>query len=162
MGKIKKLASVNIKKITGGRDPVRVIEEFILRLGFDPDLVNKDDGPDVKRWMLVLENDEELELLLEGIKRPNEAVFYMGVNAAVVEIRRAHETLVAALEIADALIGIKVSLVGHYLVLSISLGGSTISVEDLDYFYRLIESQREWFRTSLRQELEGAVTPSAS
>lgn len=161
MGKIKKLASINIRKITGGRDPVRIVEEFILKLGYDPDAVIKEDTADNKRWMLGLENDEELEILLESLKRPNEAILYMGVNAAVVEVRRAYDTLAAALEIADALVGIKVSLVGHYLVLSISLGASSITVDELDYYFKLIESQRTWFRTALENELAGPLTPRA-
>jgi hypothetical protein len=37
MGKIKKFPTINVQKITGGKDPIRLVEEFILRRGFDPD-----------------------------------------------------------------------------------------------------------------------------
>ena len=61
--------------------------------------------------------------------------------------------LAAALEIADGLVGIKVSLVGHYLVLSASMGAAGITVEDLDYNFKLIEAQESWFRDALSDEL---------
>ncbi|RMG45361.1 MAG: hypothetical protein D6719_00320 [Candidatus Dadabacteria bacterium] len=161
MGKVKKFAAVNIRKITGGKDPVRLVEEFILRRGFDPDECQKEKNPDSIRWMLSLGGDEELEVLLEGLKRPQETTIYMGVNVAAVPLRSSHDFLVAALEIADGLVGIKVSLVGHYLVLSATLGAAGISVEDLDYHYRLITAQQSWFREALAEELGWAELPIA-
>ena len=122
MGKVKKFAAVNIRKITGGKDPVRLVEEFILRRGFDPDDSARERTAENARWMLALGGGEELEVLLEGIKKPSETTIYMGVNISTVPVRGGSEMLAAALEIADGLVGIKVSLVGHYLVLSASLG----------------------------------------
>jgi hypothetical protein len=78
----------------------------------------------------------------------------MGVNIVTVPIRGAYDLLTAALEIADGLVGIKVSLVGHYLVLSASLSAVGISVEDLEYHLRLIEAQQVWFRDALAAELQ--------
>lgn len=153
MGKIKKFAAINIRKITGGKDPVRLVEEFILRRGFDPDECAKEKGADSARWMIALNKGEDLEVLVEGLKRPNETTVYMGVNVAVVSVRNAQEMLAAALEIADGLVGIKVSLVGHYLVLSASMGAAGITVEDLDYHFKLIEAQESWFRDALADEL---------
>jgi len=153
MTKVKKFAALNIRKISGGKDPVRLVEEFILRLGFDPEECDKEQEVDSVRWMLALGEEEELEVLLEGIKKASETTIYMGVNIATVPIRGANNMLAAALEIADGLIGIKVSLVGHYLVLSSSLGAASISVEDLDYHYKLITAQQTWFREALVDEL---------
>ena len=153
MGKIKKFAAINIRKITGGKDPANLVEEFILRRGFDPDQCAKEKTPDSARWMLSLENGEDLEVLLEGFKKPAETTIYMGVNVAMVPIRGAHEMLAAALEIADGLVGIKVSLVGHYLVLSASMGAAGITVEDLDYHFKLIDAQESWFKDALADEL---------
>jgi hypothetical protein len=160
MSKIKKFASVNIRKITGGKDPLRIIEEFILRLGFDPDQCQTEKIGDSARWMVNLSGGQELELLLEGVKRPAETTIYMGVNIATVPIRGASEMLAAALEIADGLIGVKVSLVGHYLVLSSSLGAAGINVEDLDYHHKLITAQQNWFKEALADELGWDHLPS--
>lgn len=159
MGKIKKFATLNIRKITGGKDPVRLVEEFILRRGFDPDACQKEKTPDNSRWMISLGGDEELEVLVEGLKTPQETTIYMGVNIATVPVRGASDMLAAALEIADGLVGIKVSLVGHYIVLSSSLGAAGISVEDLDYHFKLIAAQQTWFKEALADELGWDALP---
>lgn len=153
MGKIKKFATLNIRKITGGKDPVRLAEEFILRRGFDPDECAREKQPDNARWMLSLAGGEELELLVEGITKPQETTIYMGVNVCTVSLRGTQDLLAAALEIADGLVGIKVSLVGHFLVLSASLGAAGITIEDLDFHFKLIEAQEAWFRDALADEL---------
>jgi len=153
VGKIKKFAALNIRKLTGGKDPVKLVEEFILRRGFDPDECLKDKNQDTARWMISLGRGEDLEVLVEGLKRPSETTVYMGVNIATVPVRGATDVLAAALEIADGLVGIKVSLVGHYLVLSASLGVAGISVDDLEYNFKLIEAQESWFRDALVDEL---------
>jgi hypothetical protein len=153
MGKIKKFASISIRKISGGKDPVRLIEEFISRRGFDPQECEKQRTSENVRWMVALEEGEELELLVEGLKTPHETTVYMGINIATVPVRGGYEMIAAALEIADGLVGIKVSLVGHFLVLSSSLGASGLSVEDLDYNFRLISAQKDWFRQTLAEEL---------
>lgn len=154
MGKIKKFASLNIRKITGGKDPVRIVEEFISRRGFEPDTCRKEDSLDVSRWMFALRDATELEVLVEGARKPSETTIYMGVNIITVPIRGAGEILAAALEIADGLVGIKVSLVGHYLVLSASLSAVGVTVDDLEYHLKLIEAQETWFRSALATELQ--------
>jgi hypothetical protein len=160
MSKVKKFAAVNVRKISGGKDPLRVVEEFILRRGFNPEQCEKEKNSESCRWMLRVGEDEELEVLLEGLKRTAETTIYMGINIATVPLRGAHDVLVAALEIADGLIGIKVSLVGHYLVLSSSMGASGISAEDLDYTYKLISAQQAWFREALADELGWEELPA--
>lgn len=159
MGKIRKFAEVNIRKIVGGKDPIRVVEDFILRRGFDPAQCLKEKGPDQTRWMIRVKDEEELEILVEGERKPQETTIYMGLNIVTVPIRGAHDMLTAALEIADGLVGIKVSLVGHYLVLSSSLSASGVTIDDLDYNFRLIEAQEGWFREALATELQWEQFP---
>ena len=153
MGKVKKFATLQIRKITGGRDPQRVVEEFILRLGADPDECLKDDGPETKRWIVEQEGGAELEILLEGIKKANETTVYMGVNVAMIPLRRGSEIAVAALEVADGLVGIKVSLLENFLVLSASLGAQGMTVDELEYYHNLIFAQKKWFKEALMQEM---------
>ena len=153
MSKIKKFAAIGIRKITGGKDPVHLVEEFILRQGFDPEESEKQRTPDNVRWMLTVNEGEDLEILVEGLKNTHETTVYMGINIATVPVRGANEMVTAALEIADGLVGIKVSLVGHYLVLSSSLGAAGLSVDELDYNFRLITAQESWFRQALADEL---------
>ena len=154
MGKIRKFAELNIRKITGGKDPVRVVEDFISRKGFDPEKCQKEKTPDLVRWMVQIKGEEELEILLEGLRKPVDSNLYMGLNIVTVPIRGCQDMLAAALEIADGLVGIKVSLVGHYLVLSSSLSAAGLTLEELDYNYRLIEVQEGWFRDTLTSELQ--------
>lgn len=159
MGKVKKFAAIGIRKITGGKDPIRLVEEFILRLGHDPEKCQQEKGVENARWMIAVAEGEELEVLLEGLKRPTETTVYMGVNIMTVPVRGVGDVLAATLEIADGLVGIKVSLVGHYLVLSASLPAAGLSVEDLEFHYRLITSQRTWFREALCDELSWEEIP---
>jgi hypothetical protein len=154
MGKMKKFAVLNIRKITGGRDPVRIVQDFITRRGFNPQDCLKEETQDLSRWMFVLRGVTELEVLVEGVRKPAETTIYMGVNIITVPIRGSSEILAAALEIADGLVGIKVSLVGHYLVLSASLSAAGVTVDDLEYHLKLIEAQEGWFRSSLATELD--------
>ena len=153
MAKIKKFPSISIRKITGGKDPVNIVNEFILRLGHDPAECAKERDTDNARWMIGTGGDEELEILAEGLKTPNETTIYMGVNIAVVPLRGVHDVIIAAMQVADGLVGIKVSLVGHYIVLSSTMAAAGISVEELDYNYRLITAQQGWFRDALADEL---------
>jgi hypothetical protein len=159
MGKIKKFASLNIRKITGGKDPVRIVEDFISRRGFDPRECQKEATPDLMRWMFALRGAMELEVLVEGVRKPAETTIYMGVNIITVPIRGAGDILAAALEIADGLVGIKVSLVGHYLVLSASLSAVGVTVDDLEYNLKLIDAQESWFRGALATELQWEDVP---
>jgi len=154
MGKIKKFAEINIRKITGGKDPVRLVEDFLSRKGFDPEKCQREKTPDLVRWMVQIKGEEELEIRLEGIRKPADSTLYMGLNIVTVPIRGAYDMLAAALEIADGLVGIKVSLVGHYLVLSSSLSATGLSLEEVDYNFRLIEAQEGWFRETLVSELQ--------
>jgi hypothetical protein len=154
MGKIKKFAEINIRKITGGKDPVRLVEDFLSRKGFHPEKCQREKTPDLVRWMVQIKGEEELEILLEGIRKPADSTLYMGLNIVTVPIRGAYDMLAAALEIADGLVGIKVSLVGHYLVLSSSLSATGLSLEEVDYNFRLIEAQEGWFRETLVSELQ--------
>src|SRR5450755_1575879 len=101
MAKIKKFPSLGIRKITGGKDPVRLVEEFILRLGHDPHECAREKDTENARWMITLTGDEELEILVEGIRTPNETTIYMGVNIVTVPLRGAHDVIVTALQIAD-------------------------------------------------------------
>ena len=153
MGKIKKFPTLSIRKISGGRDPIHIVQEFIVRLGHDPDECSKGKDADSARWMISIKDGEEFEILVEGLRTPSETTIYMGVNVAMVPLRQAHEMLITALQIADGLVGIKVSLVGHYLVLSSSMAASGMSVDELDYHYRLITAQEGWFREALTDEL---------
>lgn len=154
MGKIKKFAEINIRKITGGKDPVRLVEDFLSRKGFDPEKCQREKTPDLVRWMVQIKGEEELEILLEGIRKPADSTLYMGLNIVTVPIRGAYDMLAAALEIADGLVGIKVSLVGHYLVLSSTLSATGLTLEEVDYNFRLIEAQEGWFRDTLASELQ--------
>jgi|688.fasta_scaffold23502_4 hypothetical protein len=154
MGKIRKFAELNIRKIVGGKDPVRVVEDFIVRRGFEPSKCLKEKDLDQTRWMIRIKDEEDLEILVESARKPQETTIYMGVNIITVPIRGSHDVLAAALEIADGLVGIKVSLVGHYLVLSASMSAQGVTIDELDYNFRLIEAQQTWFRDALATELQ--------
>lgn len=159
MAKIKKFPTLSIRKITGGKDPTHLVEEFIVRLGHDPEECNKGKDAESARWMVSLGNGEEFEILIEGMRTPNETTIYMGVNVATVPLRGANDMIIAAMQIADGLVGIKVSLVGHFIVLSSSMAAAGMNVEELDYHFRLITAQEKWFREALADELGWEALP---
>lgn len=154
MGKIHKFTELSIRKIVGGKDPARVVEDFISRRGFEPAKCLKEKDLDQAHWMIRIKDEEDLEILIESARKPQETTIYMGVNIVTVPIRGSHDLLSAALEIADGLVGIKVSLVGHYLVLSASMSAQGVTADDLDYNFKLIEAQQAWFRDALATELQ--------
>ena len=151
--KVKKFPGLKMTKLSGGKHPVNLVEEFITKRGVEPSECLSEKTADTVRWMLKVGEDEELEVLVESLSKPAETTIYMGVNIATVPVRGGYEMLAAALEIADGLVGIKVSLVGHFLVLSASLGLAGVTVEDLEYSYKLIEAQQTWFKEALSEEL---------
>jgi hypothetical protein len=153
VGAIKKFTKRGLRSIVGGRSPVRIVEELIVRKGFDPDACKTEDESGSVRWMFAVRDACELEILIEGKDSKEDATVYLGLNVLTVPIRGAGDVLAAALEVADGLIGVKVSLVGHYLVLSAGLSAQGITVEDLEYHVRLIEAQESWFRDAVASSL---------
>ena len=153
MKKRKKFAILNIRKISGGKDPVRIVEDFIDGQSFEPEKCLQHKSNDNARWMLPISQHEELEILVENLRSPADTTIYMGVNVLAVPVRGSCDVLAAALQIADGLVGIKVSLVGHYLVLSSSLAAGGTTPEDLERNFTLITAQQQWFRDTLLQEL---------
>lgn len=155
MGKIKNFVHHNIRKISGGKDPVNVLTEFIGSIGFDPQATLRDSSADHRRWMLALDKDKELEILLEDIKHSHETTIYLGINLSVVPIKGALDMLVVALELADGLIDAKISLVGHYLVISSGFPASDLNLEEIEYQYKMLTSQHEWLIKKLDEGLKG-------
>ena len=154
MRKITELASLQIKKITGGKDPIRLVEDLISKLGQDPQKCKREENSDLIRWLLDFDNEQELEILLDGYKKNTECTIYMGLNLLPISLRNPLEILATALEIADGLIGVKISLVGNTLVMSACLVVAGLNVDDLEFTFQLIKSQQEWFIKTLLEELE--------
>jgi hypothetical protein len=152
-GKIKKLSSARIRKITGGKDPIRLVEEFMVRRGFDPEECLQQRTTDLAQWLVPLGDDEDLEITLEGLTRPPETTLYMGVNILGVPLRESQRFLVAALSVADTLIGAKLSLVNYDLVLSVTVYTANMGIDEVDYFYELIIRQKGSIQEAITEEV---------
>jgi len=152
MAKVRKIGSARIKKIAGGKNPARTIEEFLVKRGFDPDDCLQQRTSEIATWSIPLTEDEELEITLEGTNRPTESTLYMGVNILTVPIKNCQETLAVALTVADTLIGAKISLVNYDLVLSVTQYTSDMAVDDVDYFFELISRQKSIVREAIIDE----------
>jgi hypothetical protein len=153
-GKVKKFSSPVIRKITGGKDPVRIVHEFIVRRGSDPENAEKEKSGDFIRWILPISAGNDLEILVEGIKVSAETTMYLGVPIVNVPLKGFSDFLVSALEVADGLVGTKLSLVSSTLVLSATLAASGASVEELDYHFNLLVGQQAWFQKALQEQFE--------
>lgn len=153
MAKIKKMVPTRIRKITGGKDPTRLVEEFMIRRGFDPDECLQQRTSDIATWSVPLKEEEELEITLEGLGIPAETTLYMGLNVFAVPIRDCQRLVVTALTLADSLIGVKLSLVNYDLVLSVTVYTANMAADELDYFYELITRQRTIVQDTLNEEL---------
>ena len=153
MGKVKKMLPARIRKITGGKDPTRIVEEFMMRRGFDPEDCIQQRSPDLAQWLVPLNEEEDLEITLEGLNRPPETTLYMGVNVLAVPLADTAAFFYAALAVADTLIGAKLSLVNYDLVLSITMYVANMGVDEIDYFYELITRQKAGVSEAISQEL---------
>ncbi len=158
MGKIKKIPTARIRKITGGKDPTRLVEEFMIRRGFNPDESLQQRTADIASWSVALGDDEELEITLEGLHRPAETTLYMGVNVMSVPIKDAHQVLIASLTVADTLIGAKLSLVNYDLVLSVTNYTANMRPDEIDYMYELLNAQKPRIQDAIAEELGQSVT----
>lgn len=153
MGKISRITPTRIRKISGGKEPAKLVEEFMLRRGFDPDDCLQQRTTQLSQWLVPLTDDEDLEITLEGINRHPETTLYMGVNVVTVPLRDCHKFLYAALSIADTLIGAKLSLVNYDLVLSVTAYTANVGIEDIDYFFELITRQKSAVIEAMNDEL---------
>ncbi|MCB0360625.1 MAG: hypothetical protein KDD44_13350 [Bdellovibrionales bacterium] len=153
MAKVKKIGTSRIRKITGGKEPLRMVEEFMIRRGFDPAECLQQRTSDIASWAVPVGEDEELEVSLEGMNRPPETTLYMGVNIMSVPIRECHQVVTASLTVADTLIGAKLSLVNYDIVLSITNYTANMSVNEIDYMYELIYMQKPGVLEAIHEEL---------
>lgn len=152
MSKIRKITPTKIRKITGGKDPSRIIEEFMIRRGFDPEECLQQRTSDISQWLVPLSDDEDLEITLEGLSRPPETTLYMGLNVLAVPIKDTARFLYAALVVADTLIGAKLSLVNYDIVLSATSYTANMGIDDIDYFYELITRQKTAIEEAIVEE----------
>lgn len=153
MSKIRKLAPARIKKITGGKDPTRLVEEFMIRRGFDPEECLQQRTGQTAQWLVPLGDDEDLEITLEGLNRPVESTIYMGVNVLSVPVKDTAKFLASALIVADTLVGAKLSIVNYDLVLSVTVYTANMGVEEVDYYYELITRQKSFVQDAIGEEL---------
>jgi hypothetical protein len=153
MSKIRKIAPARIRKITGGKDPSRLVEEFMIRRGFDPEECLQQRTTDLCQWLVPLSEDEDLEITLEGLNRPPETTLYMGVNVLAIPVRDSHKFLYAALAVSDTLIGAKLSLFNYDLVLSVTSYTANMGIDDIDYYYELITRQKSGIQEAILEEL---------
>lgn len=153
LGKISRITPTRIRKISGGKEPSRLVKEFMLRRGFNPDDCMQQRTNQLSQWLVPLSDDEDLEITLEGLNRHPETTLYMGVNVMTVSIREYNKFLHAALAVADTLIDAKLSLVNYDLVLSVTTYTASVSVEDIDYYFELITRQKEGVLEAINEEL---------
>jgi hypothetical protein len=154
MGEVRKITPPTIRKLSGGKDPVRLVEEFLHRRGFNSEDCVEERTKDRIQWSVPLSDAEDLEITLEGIGRPPETTIYLGLNILSVPMKDAHRYLTTALIVADKLIGAKLSLVDYDIVLSVTAYAASIDMDELDYFYELILRQKQAVLDDITEELE--------
>ena len=154
MSKISKIASARIKKISGGKEPTKIIEEFMNRRGFNPQECLQQRTKQMIQWLLPIEEDEDLEVTLEGTNRSIDTTLYVGVNVMAVPLGDVQKFTYAALLVADTLIGAKLSIVNYDLVLSVTTYASDLSVEDVEFYYEIINRQKSIVIDAISDELD--------
>lgn len=153
MSKVRRIAPNRIRKITGGKDPTRIVEEFMVRRGFDPEECLQQRTTDLTQWLVPLSEEEDLEITLEGLNRPPETTLYMGVNLYAIPIKDTQRFMYAALAVADTLIGAKLSIVNYDLVLSVTTYTANMGLDDIDYFYEIITRQKNGIQEAINEEM---------
>lgn len=152
--KIRKISQARIRKIAGGKDPTRLVEEFLVRRGFDPDECLQQRTNDNSTWSVPISEEEELEITLEGIPRPLETTVYMGVNVCGVPLKDTANFLQASLLVADTLIGAKLSIVNYDLVISVTVYTENMGTDMVDYYYELLTRQKNVVYDAITEEME--------
>jgi len=157
MSKIRRLATpTRVKKITGGKDPIKLVEDFLAERSIDPESCLEQKSSDSATWSMTLAEDEVWEITLEGLNSQLETTLYIGVNVASVPLKRTAEFLLSALSVADTLIGAKLSIVNYDLVLSATVYVAHIGSEDIDYLYELIRRQKVGVRDTISAESDSS------
>ncbi len=154
MSKIRKISSAKIRKIQGGKDPTKLVEDFLVRRGYDPEECLQQRTSDIATWSVSISDEEELELTLEGVPRPLETTLYMGLNVCGVPLKNTDNFLQAALLVADTLIGAKLSVVNYDLVLSVTVYTENMGGDMIDYYYELISRQKSVVYDAIMEEME--------
>lgn len=159
MNKVRRLPSNRVRKMSSGKepsdhDPLSLVKRFLAQRGFVPDDCLEQMNSEIVTWSVKLREEEELEVTLEGLHNSVETTIYMGVNVLPVPLKGLTDVLVAALTVADTLIGAKLSLVNYDLVISITLYLSNLTIDDLDYNYELLFKQKAGLLESISQELQ--------
>jgi hypothetical protein len=152
MAKIKKLQSAKITSIPGGKDPFLLVEEFLTQKGYSPKTCLQLQNDKIATWSFLIDEEFELEITLENINVRTRTTIYLGVSLFAVPLKYTETILASALTVADCLIGTKISLVDYFLVLSVTHYAYNIAIEDLNYFFELLTTQREPIKTAI---LEG-------
>lgn len=151
MAKVTKFPFKGLRKLIGGYDPTRVVEEFLSSIGQNPKECRDEDfyNKDLRRWEYKTKDKAKYEVLIEELLTREETTIYQGIDICEVPMHLAATVLPAALEIADGLVGLKVSLVGNFLVLSDTNQAEGSNVEEMLYIHQLMMIQRAWFRQEL-------------
>lgn len=152
MGKIRRFDTSVLGEMLIGKDAVKIVRHFLQKKGFDPDKTLKEQTPNSCRWMITVEKGCDMEVYLDKLKTPAKATLYMGINILPVPIRHSLDFLVTAMEIADGLIGVKLGLVGYFIILSVGIGAERITFEEIEYSYKLILAQKDWVRDEILDE----------
>jgi len=154
MSKIKKFSPLRIIKGSKKEKTADLINKFITSLKLDPKKCLTDSNEKFKRWCFEFEKEKELEIILE--KGNSEALntIYMGLNVCLVPLKDLNNFLLSALEIADGLIGLKVSIVGHHLVLSTCIDTFSLTVKEIEYYYQMMLEQEIWYIDQLIEHLD--------
>ena len=153
-GKVRNISSSKrIRKISGGKDPVKLVDEFVIRQGYEEDNISKHSSAQLVTWTVWLSNEEMLEIALEGLGSSLETTMYIGVNVLSIPITKAAQVMAAVLTVADSLISAKLSLVDYDIVLSSTIYASNINMEDIEYLHELVIRQKEWVQEAVVEEL---------
>lgn len=154
MKKVKHISTSHITKLTGGRDPLTIVQDFIRRRGFDSFATVQKKTNDIVTWSVDLGFDEELEITLEGLSNISETTLYMGINIMSIPLNDIDCFLIAALNSADTLIGAKLSLVNYDLVISVTEYASELTTEIVDYIFELINRQKPAIKEAIVEQFE--------
>jgi len=153
--KRKRAQIFGFKSITGGKNARKSIEQFLENRNQDPSEFLKNAVRGADRW--VFEDKEqgvELELLHDHSEVDGEVpTVYLGINLFEVPMRNFADVLATTLQIADGLVQTKISIVGHYFILSSCLPADDVTTDQLEYLYKSLIFQRDWFLDTLFKEM---------
>ncbi|RME60036.1 MAG: hypothetical protein D6780_04130 [Candidatus Dadabacteria bacterium] len=153
----KKVEKPILRKVKGGKNIIKVIENFVKKNGVDPKEAQQFKNDEAGMWIFTTNQGIHLELACmappEGVEAPLDYLVSLTVPLIRVPIAESLKVLATALEIASNLVYSKLILSEDVLLVNLVITDPTITVDDLEEWTEILSVESEALKEDLLAEL---------